>query len=53
VQPQHGAVPYSDLALVQELRALLRQFKSSARVAPCASDTSAKWLDWPEYLQVG
>jgi hypothetical protein len=45
-------VPYSDLPLVQELRAMLRQFKGSAKVAPHAADTSRKWLDWPEYLQV-
>jgi hypothetical protein len=31
---------------------MLRRFKGSAKVAPPASDTSLKWLAWPEFLQV-
>ena len=45
-----GESAYSDIEVVQELRAMLRDLKHEAKVAPSATDTSAKWLSWPDYL---
>ena len=56
----HGTLPllpggesaYSDIEVVQEVRAMLRDLKTEAKVAPAATDTSEKWLSWPEYLDL-
>lgn len=48
-----GGLAYSDLEVVLELRKLTNKAVKEEKVAPHASDESLKWLDWPEYLQVG
>lgn len=52
-QPSEGDSSYSDLGVVRELRSMANGLKKAARVAPRAADESLKWLDWPDYLQVG
>lgn len=47
-----GDTAYSDIEAVQELRAMLRDLTREVKVAPCATDTAAKWLNWPDYLDL-
>jgi hypothetical protein len=47
-----GDKPYSDLPVVKELRTLINTANKASKVAPRVSDEAAKWLDWPEYLQL-
>ncbi|KAL4540242.1 hypothetical protein Ndes2526A_g03237 [Nannochloris sp. 'desiccata'] len=47
-----GDKPYSDLPVVKELRTLINTANRASKVAPRVSDEAAKWLDWPEYLQL-
>ena len=42
VNPHQGDTPYSDVELVQELRAMLRDRKQEAKVAPPATDTGER-----------
>ena len=41
-----------DILVVRELRNLINDAAHRAKVAPRAADEAAKWLDWPQYLQV-
>jgi integrase len=47
-----GEKPYSDLGVVKELRTLINTANKASKVAPRVADEAAKWLDWPEYLQL-
>ncbi|GAX85549.1 hypothetical protein CEUSTIGMA_g12964.t1 [Chlamydomonas eustigma] len=47
-----GDMAYSDLDVVQELRAMLKNMKQAVKVAPPATDSALKWLDWPDFLKV-
>jgi len=47
-----GDKPYSDLPVVKELRTLINTANKASKIAPRVSDEAAKWLDWPEYLQL-
>lgn len=47
-----GLKPYSDLEVVRELRGLISAANKKAKVAPRVADEAAKWLDWPQYLNL-
>jgi len=47
-----GERPYQDLEVVAELRGMSREAREAGRRAPGASDETAKWLDWPDFLAV-
>ena len=47
-----GERPYQDLEVVAELRGMSREAREAGKRAPSASDESAKWLDWPDFLAV-
>lgn len=51
VRSGDGEKPYSDLDVVKEMRILISTSRKAAKIAPRVADESAKWLDWPEYLQ--
>ena len=41
-----------DILVVRELRNLINDAHQRAKVAPRTADEAAKWLEWPQYLQV-
>jgi len=51
-RPADGDKPYSDLAVVRELRAMSKGARAAARTATRVADESAKWLEWGEYLDL-
>jgi hypothetical protein len=48
----NGEKPYSDLPVIKELRSLINTANKASKIAPRVSDEAAKWVDWPEYLQL-
>lgn len=42
----------ADILVIRELRNLINDAHHRAKVAPRTADEAAKWLDWPQYLQV-
>jgi hypothetical protein len=45
-----GERPYSDIAVVRELRVVLSDLDMRTKKAPERANVSLKWLEWPEYL---
>jgi len=52
IRPNSGETPYADLEVVKELRALINTRRKASKIAPRVADEKAKWLDWPQYINL-
>ncbi len=51
IRCQELSKPYCDVAIISELRSLIRDINERVKTAPISTvDESKKWLTWPEYL---
>lgn len=50
VRPGSGVLAYSDIPVVQEMRALQNMYRKQTKVEPRATDESKKFVEWPEFL---
>lgn len=50
--PNRGDRPFQDIELITELRGMSKTAKKRAATAAFVADSSKKWLDWDEFLQV-